>query len=101
MNLAPEVGRWGGGGSRGCGEVVGAGGGVVLELKLNLKSTTTFKNKEILERRQSELNLEKSAKCILLHPFFKSFSFRDWITEYSQYKDRKSFIHLLLSSFLK
>ena len=73
LNLAPEVGRWGGGGNKGWfGSLI----------KLNLKSTTTFKNKEILDERQSELNVEKPALCILLHPFFKSFSFRGaWVAQ--------------------
>ena len=50
-------------------------------------------------RRQCELNLEKSALCVLLHPVFGSFGV--WITEHSQCKDSMNFIHLPVSSWLK
>ena len=57
------------------------------------------KNKDVLNQRSSELNLEKRAMCILLHPIFESFEV--WITEYSRCKDSMSFIHLPVSSLLK
>lgn len=48
--------------------------------------------------RQSELNLKKTAMCILLYPIFGSF--RVWITEYSQWKDSMNFIPLPVSKFV-
>lgn len=78
LNKALEARKWRGGVG------VQRGGGGEGEcfwnlITLNLKWTTTCKNIEVLHQRQSELNLEKLAMCIVLHPIIESL--RHWVTE--------------------